>query len=88
MSNAAQLRDLGLLGASALSAAKQQYLSDVLRGAVGAAMAASSLDPATFVVFLLSPAGTELRGNLVAQILGAAETHVTVQQVTVEDRRP
>jgi len=88
MSDAAQLRDLGLLGAAALSAAKQQYLSDVLRGAVGAAMAASSMDPATFVLFLLSPTGAELRGNLVAQLLGAADTHVTVQQVTVDDRRP
>lgn len=83
-----QLRDFGSLGVAVLGLSRQQYLADVLRGAIEATLVASKLDPEAFIGFLLSPSGAELRNNIVAQVVGAEATKVTVDAVHVIDRRP
>lgn len=83
-----QLRDFGNIGVAVLSLSRQQYLADVLRGALEGAITASKLDPLEFIGFLLSPSGEDLRGNIVAQVLGANATQVQVDTVHVADRRP
>lgn len=83
-----QLRDFGNLGVAVLGLSRQQYLADVLRGTIEAALVASKLDPAEFVGFLLSPSGVELRNNIVAQVVGAEATKIQVDTVHVVDRRP
>lgn len=83
-----QLRDFGNLSAGASQLSRKQYLADTLRVSIEAAIVASKLDPLEFIDFLLSPSGAELRGNIIAQILGADATRVHVDAVHVADRRP